>query len=525
VTEIAAIAARLGGEIPRMLVEHDIPALAIGIVDASGNGWNAAFGTTTRGGGQPVATTTMFSLQSCSKMYTATAVMSAVQAQLVELDRPVVDYLPEFTLNSIFESAPERQMTLRHLLSHTAGFTHEAPVGNNLVVGRASFAAHCRSISDTWLRFPVGHHYEYSNLGIDLAAFVIERVSGLPFHAFLRSHLLEPLGLDRTTFDQPRIARDRDRAIGHSSDAKRLPVRIPMVAAGGAYASIEDVCRFIQFHLRRGESLLSPVLLDEMYTVPFKPPWQRAGYGLGIVDAEWYRGHSGGGFGFLSDMYWAPEAGVGVAVLTNSDNHPLQQVLSERILRELGGAAEAPAKPLPARAEIPLSKRAVDQLLGQYVGRASTFSVAIEDGQLVMVSNAGKQPLKHVAPGEIALEEDPRQIWRVLFDEAGTPHYLVALGDGATWYRNDAPAETSPMPGNWTGTYHLRRMGGRLTRVTLGNDELGPFIRQAGEPRLWLQRHAPGLFFSTTGEALDMRRTPATYRNIPLLRAAERVRG
>ena len=72
-------------------------------------------------------------------------------------------------------------MTLRHLLSHTAGFTHEAPVGNNLVVGRASFAAHCRSISDTWLRFPVGHHYEYSNLGIDLAAFVIERVSGLPF--------------------------------------------------------------------------------------------------------------------------------------------------------------------------------------------------------------------------------------------------------------------------------------------------------------------------------------------------------
>ena len=66
-----------------------------------------------------------------------------------------------------------------------------------------------------------------------------------------------------------------------------------------------------------------------MCTVPFKRSGEPAGYALGIVDAGWYRGHSGGGFGFLSDMYWAPEAGVGVAVLTNSDNHPLQQVLSE----------------------------------------------------------------------------------------------------------------------------------------------------------------------------------------------------
>jgi hypothetical protein len=65
-------------------------------------------------------------------------------------------YLPEFTVHSAFEEHPERKITLRMLLSHTAGFTYEAPVGNNNELEPGTFDAHVRSIADTRLRFPVG---------------------------------------------------------------------------------------------------------------------------------------------------------------------------------------------------------------------------------------------------------------------------------------------------------------------------------------------------------------------------------
>ncbi|HXU25529.1 MAG TPA: serine hydrolase domain-containing protein [Tepidiformaceae bacterium] len=516
-SEFDAVASRLVEELPELCARHDIPGLAVGITDASGRTWTAAFGTTRRRGSDPVTPTTMFSLQSCSKTYTATGVMLAAQYGLIDLDRPVTGYLPEFTVHSSFESAPERRMTLRHLLSHTAGFTHEAPIGNNFVVGRAPFAAHCRSISDTWLRFPVGHHYEYSNLGIDLAAFIVERVSGLPFRTFQAKHLLEPLGLARTTFDQRKIAKDTDRALGHSSDATKLPLRIPMVAAGGLYASIQDVCRFIQFHLRRGESLLGSALLDEMYAVPRKQPGQQGGYGLGIVDAGWYRGHSGGGFGFLSDMYWAPEAGVGVAVLTNSNSHPLQPVLSDRILRELAGSP--PEREPVHRPSVRASEQELARMSGQYVGRSSTISILLEDG-LFMDSGTGKQPLRLVAPGEVVLQANESESWRLVSGADGRARYLIAGADGRVWYRNDPHDSAPPSVGpDWGGRYYQRRMGGRRTPVTLGVDERGPFVREPGQPRLRLEQHQPGLFFSTMGEALDLRPTPATYRNIALIRS------
>jgi CubicO group peptidase (beta-lactamase class C family) len=73
----------------------------------------------------------LFSVQSVSKNFTAAAVLLAVLEGLLDLDRPISEYLPSFTVNSRFEEHPEKKMTLRLLLSHRAGFTHEAPVGNN----------------------------------------------------------------------------------------------------------------------------------------------------------------------------------------------------------------------------------------------------------------------------------------------------------------------------------------------------------------------------------------------------------
>ena len=98
-------------------------------------------------GGRPVTVDTIFSVQSMSKVFTATAVMQAVQSGQLSLDTPITTYLPGFTVNSAFESHPEQRITLRMLLSHTAGFTHESPLGNNYEPEPGDFDAHVRSIS------------------------------------------------------------------------------------------------------------------------------------------------------------------------------------------------------------------------------------------------------------------------------------------------------------------------------------------------------------------------------------------
>ena len=98
-------------------------------------------------------------------------------------------YLPDFTVNSRFEEDPCDKMTLTLLLNHRAGFTHEAPMGNNYDASFTSFEDHVLSIQDTWLRFPVGERFSYSNLGIDLAGYVLQVVSGMPFHAYVQQHI------------------------------------------------------------------------------------------------------------------------------------------------------------------------------------------------------------------------------------------------------------------------------------------------------------------------------------------------
>ena len=125
--------------IPQLMAQQDIPGLAVAVVDDTGMLWAEGFGFTDNDHKIHITPDTIFSVQSISKNFTAAAILLAVQDGLLDLDVPVTTYLPDFTVHSIFEEHPERKITLRMLLSHTAGFTHEAPIGNNFDLGPVSF--------------------------------------------------------------------------------------------------------------------------------------------------------------------------------------------------------------------------------------------------------------------------------------------------------------------------------------------------------------------------------------------------
>ena len=393
---------------------------------------------------------------------------------------PITAYLPDFTVHSIFEEHPERKITLRSLLAHTAGFTHEAPVGNNWDADAASFDAHLRSISDTWLRFPVGTGYAYSNLGIDLAAGILQKVTGQPFADYERAQLFQPLGMTHSSFDMALIGAEPNRAIGHADVARSTRPAVPMLGAGGMYASANDLAQFIQFALHdgavNGQSVLSKMLLEEMSTVQFPQVGDRYGYGLGVARTGWYRGrnavllsHGGGGFGFISDLWWLPELKVGIAVLTNSSDHKLQGSLALDILYDLThqpGPSYDRLMALPSRAPV----------------------------------------------------------------TEGDSHWLPPADLEAGIAARALPAD----PARWQaylGDYKAANWGiinptGAPDRVYEQNGALfldGSDVGDAAAPRLY--ETAPGLFFTQNGEALDFRPLaggePPTYRNLKLTRVGK----
>lgn len=332
--------------IPELMAEQDVPGLAIAVIDRDRVLWTKGFGDRDERG-DPVTPGTVFGLESMSKLFTATAVMQAVEAGRLDLDEPITTYIPDFTVHSAFEAHPEGRITLRMLLGHTAGFTHEAPVGNSNELDPGTFDEHVHSISATWLRFPVGSGFAYSNLGIDLAGYVLERVEGRPFVDLMHDSLLDPLGMDRSTFDRAAIRADDNRATPHVDYYRDPPIYEPMTAAGGLYSSADDLARFLRFELDDGvvdgRTVLGRDPMREMRTIPAPFAGEQAGYALGVARTRWNMwdqrpvllNHGGGGSGFMSDLWWAPQLGIGVALLSNSDDHDLQVNLPLSIMRDL----------------------------------------------------------------------------------------------------------------------------------------------------------------------------------------------
>jgi len=530
-------------ELPRRLRREGIPGAAIAVVDADGTLWEAGFGVTDRERGAPVTPDTLFSLQSCSKTFTATAVLQAVHEGLLDLDRPIADYLPGFHLQSRFETHPERSITLRHLLAHKAGLTHEAPLGNNYTAAaeRVSFEAHVESICQTWLRYPVGQRYAYSNLGIDLAGYVLQHASGMPFSECVCQKLFVPLEMTRSTFDFDTFQSLPDRACGHDAYVKAagvpLPERVPMIPSGGLYASARDVARFIRFHLNRGQldgrQVLDERILQDMVTIPSPGEGQFEGYGLGIAIHR-FRGtalhhHSGGGFGFLCSMQWYPELGLGIVFLTNSSHHAVQWDLPHGILdRILGPAPEREEAALPELTEGG-DASARGAFVGQYVGRLPDSWTVIRAGDDLVMRRWRSKDTRRLCfyRFDRAYTQTPARTshWRFQLDDRGRPVCLEHVDSGTTFDYNagpdDLPGPDKPEWRGYTGTYLALALGGvpNLMRIRRKNGYLHLALGHPIKPiALRLTEHRPGLFFTSTGEAVDFTGERPLFGGVPVRR-------
>jgi len=504
--------------IPHLMEEQNIPALSIALVDRDGIIWSNCYGSFGEGSTLPNTSETLFSIQSVSKSFTSLAILMAVDEGLLDLDAPLSSYIPGFSIHSYYDEIPLDIITLRHLLSHTAGLSHEAPVGNNYTSENPDFEDHVKSIQLITLRYPVGQRYSYSNLGIDLAAYILQVVSGKPFYQYLQESVFDPLGMKNSSANPDVILGSQNRAAGYSNGREEKRVIIPMQGAGGVYASINDMAKFVQFHLKNGnldgKELISASLLEEMYTIPFPAESQTSGYALGIDTYTKYNSlflnHGGGGYGYLADMAWYKELGIGAVVLTNSVNHRLQgslyhEILDKLIKSQFNQVTSAAASDEGEEYRMETGK--LKNLAGDYVGRSGSMQVSIHKGSLAVNEGTSLIPLTFYAENEAVLSRDGyKDRYRFILDDQGYPDYMVKLNGGLTWDYNEGPSDpTGPDSTHWDqyiGNYRVL-IGGRPLASASLEKKNGYLYLSYMNRRDRLEEVEEGVFRNCNGEILQ----------------------
>lgn len=387
----AEIIEKLREEIPQKMKKQNIPGLAVAMVSKNETLWCEGFGYTDMSHTQAVNTDTLFSLQSTTKAVTTVAFLLAVQKGLGSLDDPLVTVYPEFTVNSRFGKDEYKRITFRHLLSHTSGLVREGRLGGVFNYDPCTFEEHIQSISDSWLKFPVGKGISYSNAGMDIVAYALGRMSGMPYPDYVQKVLGDPLGIT-FHYDTKEVTENKNAARGYLGETRALPVEPSGFGCGIAHLSIKDQAAFVRFLVNLGMVNGSQVLAQE-YINAMRSTDKEGWYGLGTfvnnVNDIALPHHQGGGFGLRSEMYWVPEYNIGVAVFTNQEE-PIEDnyisILAEKALKSIlkaQGASLEQKFPHKDTVKV-IDNRLLERLTGLYSGSWGSVSVVFGDGKVYL---------------------------------------------------------------------------------------------------------------------------------------------
>lgn len=319
-----------GFDLKERMEEHRVPGLSIAVINDGELEWAAGYGLKRLWSSDSVQESTLFQAASISKSLTALTVLSLVEDEVLDLDQDVSEYLRSWTLPEGAQTA-EQRVTLRRLLTHSAGINVHGfvgvPVGGRLPTTTELLEGGAGTERIRVVSIP-GERFRYSGGGYQIVQLVLEDVSGGPFARLMRSTVLEPLGMEGSTFDQP-LPEELvpDAASGHQRSADRKLDTIPggwyersAPAAGGLWTKPSDLARFAlgirAAWLEEPGALLGPPMARTMLT-PGKGRW-----GLGIpvsgIGESLSFGHGGNSPGYAAFWVLYPETGDGVVVMANA---------------------------------------------------------------------------------------------------------------------------------------------------------------------------------------------------------------
>ena len=359
---------KIDGVLSKAVSGGAVPGVVAGVTNADAELYLGGFGERVLGAGDEMTPDTVGWIASMTKAITGAAAMRLVEQGRLDLDAPASEVVPQLADAAVLEGfgddgeprtrPPRRAITLRHLLTHTSGFSYEiwsdAIVRYQEATGTPGIITCENAALTTPLLFDPGDGWDYG-INIDWAGKMVETVSGRTLGQYLREHFFEPLGMNDTAFRitdsmRARLAKIHQRGEDGSLEPQ-MELEIPQepefeMGGGGLYGTVGDYLRFIRMILNRGrangERVLRPETVDMMSrnqmgeirvgelktAIPplsndaeFFPGMPKSwGLSFMINDEEAPTGRSAGSLGWAglaNSFFWIdPAKGIGGAYLT-----------------------------------------------------------------------------------------------------------------------------------------------------------------------------------------------------------------
>ena len=528
-------------DIDGIIAEQHIPGLAISLVDEKDILWTDCFGYSNLETKTKVNPETIFNIQSIGKVFTAVGFMCAMTQGSISLEDKLLDYYPDFTVNSRYGNPEVEKLTFRHLLSHYGGFTHRTKIGGEYDQSTPSFEEYIKSIPDTWLRYPVGDRFFYSNLGMSLTAYCLSKVSGLSFPEFIQKEICDPLGITTLAYGKEASLRNPNRAVGYTSGREAEYSNIIYYGAGVQFLSVMDMSKFVQFMINEGKIMgkqhISKEYIQEMAKEQFTTSDSKQYYGLGlIVDKESIPNaeilqHSGEGCGYNAYITWNVKYKVGVIILTN--NHPTNgiPVLGNKALQLLlkaRGASISPPEKITPETFITKPKTKVDiqdlkKLEGYYAFPGAKFEFKIIEDKPIGFYQGNPIPL--FSHSEIEFTTPVPMAIKFILDIEQNPtgaDVLVASGEVYRFEYQYKPEEVEAKGPNRT---HWKKYEGIFETTYLGDPVYSAIRLDNGHLKILFDNQEETLkefnkntFFTFDGRAAIFEKDLFYYDNIRLTR-------
>ena len=364
--------------------DKKLPLLSMVLVDENGIVWSGTAGSPEAKLQGVTGADITYKVGSVSKLFTDIAVMQYVEKGLLDIDAPVTTYLPKFKPTNPFGT----DITLRMLMSHSSGLVREPPVGNYFDPSEPSLEHTINSLNDTTLVYGPGTKVQYSNAGIAVVGYVLERMGSKPFASLLNENVLSPLGMSNSAFTpEAFVTKNLPAAYMSSYQGTRTVAptfELGIAPAGSMYSTMNDLALFMDALIKKGEGKNSRVLnastLDQMWTPHTDIISGRArsfgiGFSLGELDGEKSVEHGGAIYGFATQLKVLPGKKIGVAISTNLDmaNGAVSRIADHalRMLVAQQNKVEAPAFVTTSA----LSNEQGKQVIGTYKNQQSTIQI------------------------------------------------------------------------------------------------------------------------------------------------------